>query len=276
MFRRTLFMLLALATVIFASPAVLRAQSGDNTTAVEMQVPLPPYSLSDLKPKKCEPGAYDRSSLDCAQWKAADAAEASAVWAARSFWLGVIAALVGGFTLFAAGYAAHYAKKAAIATRQAATAALQANQQSRDLFVAENRPWLKITSAGFQSLLDGDENDILVINIKNVGRDHAIHVSVRNAHTFNPLPTLAPNALLKIMGQAGSNEQYDHLALFSGDEEYLVPSNPIIDDQTTSGVVEICVSYRGTADRAREYKTACFVDISGSKCRIRNHGFIVT
>ena len=62
----------------------------------------------------CARGEDNRGSDLCAQWKAADAADRSASWTERTFWLGLVGTVIGAFTLFAAIAAAAYARLAAI------------------------------------------------------------------------------------------------------------------------------------------------------------------
>lgn len=76
----------------------------------------------------CNPGADNRKSDLCAQWKAADAASSAAYWTENTFWLGMIGVLIGAFTLVAAVAAAWYARNAA-----------QASQHSADAFIAVER-----------------------------------------------------------------------------------------------------------------------------------------
>jgi hypothetical protein len=93
---------------------------------------------SATKDAGCKPGQDDRGSDLCAQWKAADAATESAIWAARTFWVGLFGLLIGGGTLIFAASAAHWAKEAAIETRESvkvANANLDAFRKLEDGFI---------------------------------------------------------------------------------------------------------------------------------------------
>ena len=90
----------------------------------------------------CDVGKDKRDSNLCAQWKAADSANQSANWAARTFWAGVAGLCIGGLTLLFAALAAHWAKQAAIHTADGASAAQDANNISRNTLSVQLRPWV--------------------------------------------------------------------------------------------------------------------------------------
>ncbi len=99
----------------------------------------------------CQDGKDDLSSDLCAQWKAAIAANDSAVWTGRSFWLALLGTFIGGFTLVAAGFAAWYAKEAAkhtesgaIEASRAAKAAEEALAHEKRMSELDFRPWLAV------------------------------------------------------------------------------------------------------------------------------------
>lgn len=81
--------------------------------------------------KPCAEGEENRNSDLCAQWKAADAAKESADWTGRTFFLGIFGTVIGGLTLLAAGFAAWYARHAAIETRRSADIAKDALDASK-------------------------------------------------------------------------------------------------------------------------------------------------
>ncbi len=93
--------------------------------------------------KPCDEGRDDRSSDLCAQWKAADAAQASAKFTGTTVTVGWIGLFLGAATMSAAIAAALFAKRAADHTKRAADAAHDAN-----------RPWLDI-------LVNRDKNGAL-------------------------------------------------------------------------------------------------------------------
>jgi hypothetical protein len=89
----------------------------------------------------CKAGQDRRESDLCAQWKAADAAHASAVWAEYTYWLGVVGLGIGFLTLLAAGAAAKFARDAATETKRGADAA--------DNTLRSNRAWLVVDHPNF-------------------------------------------------------------------------------------------------------------------------------
>ena len=73
----------------------------------------------DETTKPCPKEGPDRKSDLCAQWKAADAAEASAYWTQATFWLGISGVFLGFLTLIAAGAAAKFAREAVMTADRA-------------------------------------------------------------------------------------------------------------------------------------------------------------
>ena len=128
---------------------ILTGQTGQprhNNTATEAQAEQGLNNIAAAiehanKPEKsdpgCDPRKEDRHSDLCAQWKAADAAR-------NSFVLGIFGAAIGFATLLAAGFAAMYAKEAALHTQAGAEAAKEALAHARLISDAELRPYLFI------------------------------------------------------------------------------------------------------------------------------------
>jgi len=124
---------LAVATQLLASPpkdsTSKQKESAEQVPANAGERADPPVQRRDESPKAekpCAKGQDDRSSDLCAQWKAADAAELSAIWTIRTFWLGVGGLFVGFFTLMAAVAAAWFARNAAVEAAKSAQAGADA------------------------------------------------------------------------------------------------------------------------------------------------------
>ncbi|RYG38885.1 MAG: hypothetical protein EON93_01175 [Burkholderiales bacterium] len=161
--------------VLAASPPDNRAQGKDQRAAQSAQ-----QSLSDIaaalksanEPKApdpgCEQGRDNRNSDLCAQWKAADAAEESATWTRRTFWLTLGGLVIGGATLGAAVFAALYARDAAREGARSANAA----DNTHKAYVASERAVLRITDAFVR---DHPERvyPAFSIEAKNIGRGNA-------------------------------------------------------------------------------------------------------
>lgn len=134
----------------------------------------------------CDDGKEDRKSDLCAQWKSADAAKKSADWAGLTFWIAVVGTAIGALTLFAAAFAAWFAREAARHTKsganeagRAAKAAEDALGLSRDVTHADLRAWLKIDV----ELLVADRTKESVhfdikVRIENIGKTPALRVGV--------------------------------------------------------------------------------------------------
>jgi hypothetical protein len=122
----------------------------------------------------CANGNGDRRSEICAQWKAADAAQESAVWAGRTFWLGIFGVLGGFLTLGAATAAAWYAKRAAEYTRAGALEA----KRAADAAEIDLRPWISVSVHPNFAVTSssGSLTISLIITMKNVGRTPAQNV----------------------------------------------------------------------------------------------------
>gem|GEM_PF-2673377 len=120
-----------------------------------------------------DPKGKDESDL-CAQWKAANAAEDSALWAKWGFWIGVVGS---GFLLWQI-----------ILTRQAvedtgdATAAMQS---ANEIAKAAQRPWLHIDNVEAKMYaLESSSGELIVtvyawVTVKNVGGRPAFQINRR-------------------------------------------------------------------------------------------------
>lgn len=150
------------------------AQQQDQPAQEQVTVPPPAFGLieqpqePDQLTNPCEPGEDNRNSDLCAQWKAADAADKSANWAGPTFWLGIVGAGIGVFTLVAAVGAAIFAKSAANATWKTV-------EVTRGIGEAQTRAYLNCTSAKYQR---GKDSVSAHLRIENIGNSPATGVEI--------------------------------------------------------------------------------------------------
>lgn len=142
--------------------------------------------------KPCTSGQENRNSDLCAQWKAADAAEKSAYWAAGTFWISVAGWVLGAGTMIAAVAAALFARQAAIHTeagakeaRRSADAAIISNTTAREIGEAQSvaYPYFKDLKA-----MGGKGDDDLEIRAKQSGiMFFALIENAGNSPVLNPI-----------------------------------------------------------------------------------------
>jgi hypothetical protein len=127
----------------------------------------------------------------CAQWKAADAAKESAEWAGSTFWLGVAGAAISFLTLLAAGFAAWYARKAALHTadsvdqaERAAKAAEDTLDETRRVTAAQLRPYVSFTEPRKRDDEPFSRESNLYIAIQNFGQIPALDVRLSMGENF--------------------------------------------------------------------------------------------
>jgi hypothetical protein len=138
--------LAALGCLALASPAWGQANREQRQANQEIANSLSDISASlkeaNQRPdpnQPCEKGSDDRNSDLCAQWKAADSAEASSIWTERTFYLGVLGGIIGLLTLGAAAAAAFYARQAALHTESGANEARRAADAAEEGLALANR-----------------------------------------------------------------------------------------------------------------------------------------
>ena len=150
--------------------SIANALNGINASLQKMDEP----SQHD---KPCAQGEDDRSSDLCAQWKAADASNSSAIWTERTFWLVLAGTLIGLLTLGAAIAAAFFAKKAADHTETGANATIAGNNQTIVSAERQDRAYLAVEPGGVnRTKSDRAVGDIV---IRNIGR-----IPANNVKTF--------------------------------------------------------------------------------------------
>lgn len=126
--------------------------------------------------KDCAEGANDRKSDLCAQWKAADAARASAISADQTVTISVIGLILGAVTMGAAIAAAIFAKVAADHTRRGADVAVKLQRYS----IYENKPWLFLHYTD-SNMYPKISNDLFTsyLQVRNTGKTRAEHVILK-------------------------------------------------------------------------------------------------
>jgi hypothetical protein len=108
----------------------------------------------------------------CQQWRVAQAADSQ-------FWLNLLGLVLLAGTLVFTAIAARAARDAAKEASRTATTAAQGNTQSRNLFVAEQRPWIEIDTVGFAGELRFDEKGVglsFQLRVESTGRSPAQNV----------------------------------------------------------------------------------------------------
>ncbi len=128
--------------------------------------------------RPCKPGVDQRSSDLCAQWKAADAADTSALWAFWTWIAGLAGLGIGGGTLFAAWRAAHWAKLAAIHTEagaaqseRSAKAAEDALEQAKFTSRTDLRAWVSVEAQLLEYKRTTDHAHFTIeISLANIGK----------------------------------------------------------------------------------------------------------
>ena len=181
-------------------------------------------SEADPLTAPCAPGADNRASDLCAQWKAADAARLSAIWTRLAGLLAILGLAIGSGTLLAAIAAARYAREAARQAKRAADVADTANSDARlatERMLAENRrairvetlplltlqrsfdgmnidwPWSSPEQAGTGTAYEGGPAE-LTLRLKNHGKGPALEVQIvfELPEEENPLSMPAPYSAL--------------------------------------------------------------------------------
>ena len=143
----------------------------------------------------CPPEREDRQSDLCAQWKAADAASASAFWSAASFWISLGASLVGALTLGAAWLAAKYARAAAEQGKRSADAAVNALDHAKGTSKTELRPYVYPNKPRHGQI--DEDRTFVEMPIKNFGQTPALKVKIAFAacHAHMPIDFDHPDLL---------------------------------------------------------------------------------
>jgi len=173
--------------------------------------------------------------------------------------------LMAFFTVIATGVslaAVIFVRESLDLSRKATEAAVSANKQAHDLFVAENRPWIEIKSARIEEFEDEDgrADSCLVVTIRNVGVGHALHVEIHAKH-LNSIFVFGSQHAEQFSNSIAKPFRFGDSVIFAGGSDELVPANPVISEMT--GCALICVIYTSTHSTDIIHKTACTVKLGG-------------
>lgn len=240
-------LLIALAGLLACGAAPAPTTASDPSARPKAATTPTPIDLG------CEAGQDNRRSDLCAQWKAADAAQESASWTARTFWLALFGTAIGGGTLFAAFAAARYARDAAREARRSANIAA-------DAYAANERAWITVDIAADSDLTfnaSGGCHIFVKLKVTNIGRTPAL-----NAHTsMTMVPTLRFSKEM-VAGYAAEhrerNEKWGRTVLPG--ESYDRKWGLGLDDakDVLYGMVFGCVTYETLPDRAIHQTSFCY------------------
>lgn len=239
----------ALTAISLFAVILLCAGASPTPERAEIVAPASPPALIAIE-QPCEPGEDVRTSDLCAQWKAADAARASAVWTERMFWLSLVGLLVGAGTLFAAVMAARYAKHAAREARRTADTAHNA-------LVYSERAWITVdlfADGDFTFHPTGSASLPVWLEVKNIGRTPAL-----NVHTDMTMITTMedhPNVVKEFADAHRVKDTKNSRSLLPGDA-YPRKWVPHLDSWKGSSYAIIvgCVTYETLPDDALHQTT---------------------
>lgn len=156
--------------IALAAAGIAVCSAGTGVMVVERGHPRDAGALPTVKPednslnRPCQPGADERTSDLCAQWKAADAAYDAAWWAKFSGWFGGLGLVL---TLGAVGVALH------------------SNAIAQDTARRQLRAYIGVDAASILSMKAGED-----------GANRAIRVSIKN---FGQTPALLEEATLSLV-----------------------------------------------------------------------------
>jgi len=151
-----------------------------------------------------------------------------------------------------------------IESRKTADQARIANEQARDLFVSENRPWLKVLSATPSSLHlgEGPENFYLDIQIKNLGASPALNVEAHIKVVHQILPIVFASEVAEFASQCIPKKPsaLSNHGVFPGDETRVFGSDDDIGNMRGNAIV--CITYRSSISPDRVFHTAFSVSLA--------------
>lgn len=183
--------------IFVTSLASLGMATKDEQTLISM-IPFPSYILEyDPINQPCERGFDNRRSDLCAQWKAADAAIEGAKWAMWTFFV-----TAGAF--IAAGAAAIYAQRAAIATERTADIARATGEAQVRAYLGVEKTYID-SPAGVKGA-----TALVRIGVRNSGNSPArisqMHSQIVSTSLENPFPDVEFEHYGKEDYQLGNNE----------------------------------------------------------------------
>jgi hypothetical protein len=180
-------------SAITRNPYEQTSQEGRRSEPTRTAAPAPQRSqhstyTADYEHACAHPKDSEEADL-CQQWRMAKASEDLADLAywqilatgVEIFFLSLAVAFAG-WAAFEARRAAAGSKEAAVATQKAAGAAIEANDLQREMFIAENRPWLCLESVSVAAPLTWDGGNARMkfqLCLQNFGRAVATDVHIR-------------------------------------------------------------------------------------------------
>lgn len=167
----------------------------------------------------CPKGIDDRKSDLCAQWKAADAAEASAVSARDTVTIGWIGLVFGAVTMGAAIAAAWYARRAAFATEGQLTLTKDQHKRTADASVSVHQVSIAAQGRG---------QDWFQIIAQNRGYANAVNCVLRADVALMTRPGRDPTELVEVWRQNDLIENQARI-VSPGQSEYWTAPVEIID-----------------------------------------------
>ena len=179
MFGRYGLLIVALGMIGLAAFGQAQEQQTENeqpSTQEEHQVKTPPFGIPVVIVESEEAAvAREASENEIRSWRYR---EHLAQWAATIISLFALIALI--WTLCETRKATNAAVDAAEHAARSADAARDANNQTRENFLAERRPWIEIGHDGPRevTLRQNKLSLVLPVNVKNFGRSPAIDVAV--------------------------------------------------------------------------------------------------
>lgn len=140
----------------------------------------------------------------CAQWKAARAAELSALWAERTFWLGTISLIITGL---GTAFLLRTIKQGELGLERARSA----NEIARETLINEKRAWIKVSEPrdGMGKTPDDKGFSIaqMVIDMENIGTTVAKRVGV--VGILSNVPDIPLDEVHKILSTFDRNYYFE-------------------------------------------------------------------
>ena len=166
----------------------------------------------------------------------------------------------------------HYVRKTLGVSSAAVKQAIIANNQSRNLFILENRPWLKIKRFKFYDIPDYREDgteytrQYFGITVENIGNNHArnvqVHAEIIERRFFVP----SIKEVKKFALECNRHDGMMNTVVFAKDKCWVSPINPSIELGDINFL--ICITYGSYISDQITYRTACCFSIRGADIRI--------
>lgn len=261
------FGLLVAAAAPLDSPSNQQtAQAGSMEKSPKAAIPPGRLDERDERAQPCEAGQDNRRSELCAQWKAADAAQESANWTRRTFWLGLGGVLIGFLTLAAAVAAAVYARKASLEAGRASTAAERGLDHAHAVSAAQLRPYVYFGEA--RVTLPLSRKSAVVVDVRNYGQTPALNLQYAIATDFVSRP------IREQARELAADEWHDEgETLGPGADTKLKISLDEVSDEQLAGILggtmalvaRIALRYVGRDGASEGHDTVLFIDSTSAE-----------